>query len=234
MDKPVAIVTGANRGIGLAIARELARRDLQVVLAARNEAKGKEAQQRLAADGLEVRLFCLDVREHDQARRLAQWLEDEVGRADVLVNNAGVLMDPKGTRALDLDGGVLRDTLETNLYGPLALSQALVPLMKRHDYGRIVNMSSTLGQLQDMGTGTPAYRISKTALNALTRILAAELAGTRIKVNAMSPGWVRTDMGGEGAPRSVEEGADTAVWLATLPDDGPSGGFFSDRRPIPW
>jgi NAD(P)-dependent dehydrogenase (short-subunit alcohol dehydrogenase family) len=127
-----------------------------------------------------------------------------------------------------------RDTLETNLIGPLLLAQVLVPLMKRNGYGRIVNVSSGQGQLSDMGVGTPAYRVSKTALNALTRTLAAELKGSGILVNSMCPGWVRTDMGGAGAPRTVEQGADTAVWLATLPDDGPSGGFFRDRRPIPW
>jgi len=144
------------------------------------------------------------------------------------------MLDPRGSRVLDSKLVTWRDTLETNLIGPLLLAQALVPLLKRNGYGRIVNVSSGQGQLSDMGVGTPAYRVSKTALNALTRTLAAELKGSGILVNSMCPGWVRTDMGGAGAPRTVEQGADTAVWLATLPDDGPSGGFFRDRRPIPW
>jgi NAD(P)-dependent dehydrogenase (short-subunit alcohol dehydrogenase family) len=144
------------------------------------------------------------------------------------------MLDPRGSRVLDSKLVTWRDTLETNLIGPLLLAQALVPLMKRNGYGRIVNVSSGQGQLSDMGVGTPAYRVSKTALNALTRTLAADLKGSGILVNSMCPGWVRTDMGGAGAPRTVEQGADTAVWLATLPDDGPSGGMFRDRRSIPW
>jgi NAD(P)-dependent dehydrogenase (short-subunit alcohol dehydrogenase family) len=150
------------------------------------------------------------------------------------VNNAGILIDSYSTSIAELDLETLRWTLETNVIGAVGVTQALLALMRRHDYGRIVNMSSGLGQLCDMQAGTPAYRISKVALNALTRILAAELKDTHIKVNSMCPGWVRTDMGGPNAPRSVEEGADTAVWLARLPDDGPSGGFFRDRQPIPW
>jgi NAD(P)-dependent dehydrogenase (short-subunit alcohol dehydrogenase family) len=161
-------------------------------------------------------------------------VERELGRLDILVNNAGVLIDPKGTRAATADATVLRDTLETNLIGALFATQACLPLMRARGYGRIVNISSELGQLGSMGSGTPAYRISKTALNALTRMLAVELSGTNVKVNAMSPGWVRSDMGGLAAPRSLDQGADTAVWLATLPDDGPSGGFFKDRMPIAW
>jgi NAD(P)-dependent dehydrogenase (short-subunit alcohol dehydrogenase family) len=135
---------------------------------------------------------------------------------------------------LDSKPATWRATLDTNLLGPLLMIQALVPLMKRKGYGRIVNVSSGQGQLTDMGVGTPAYRVSKTALNALTRTTAAELKGSGILANAMCPGWVRTDMGGSGAPRSVEQGADTALWLATLPDNGPSGGYFRDRKPIPW
>jgi len=129
---------------------------------------------------------------------------------------------------------VVRDTFETNVFGAIIVSQALLPLMRKGGYGRIVNVSSGLGQLESMGAGTPAYRLSKAALNALTRTLAAELEGTGIKVNAMCPGWVRTDMGGRSAPRSAAQGADTAVWLATLPDNGPTGGFFRDRKQVAW
>lgn len=130
--------------------------------------------------------------------------------------------------------GAINRAMTTNVYGPLLMSQALVPLMKKNNYGRVVNISSGLGQLSDMGGGYPAYRISKTAINALTRMFAGELKDDNILVNSMCPGWVKTDMGGPDAPRDVQEGADTAVWLATLPDNGPRGKFFRDRQEIPW
>jgi NAD(P)-dependent dehydrogenase (short-subunit alcohol dehydrogenase family) len=144
------------------------------------------------------------------------------------------MLDARGSRFLDSKLDTYRDTLEANLFGPLQLAQAVVPLMKANRYGRIVNLSSGLGQLSEMGSGTPAYRISKAALNALTRILAAEFRDSNVLVNSMCPGWVRTRMGGEGAPRTPEQAAETALWLATLPDDGPSGGFFRDCKAIAW
>ncbi len=231
----VAIVTGANRGIGVEICRQLARRDeLRVVLTSRDESKGRAAVRTLRAGGLDVDFRQLDVTGERAAPLLAAYLAERYGRCDVLVNNAGVMLDPRGSRVVDSKPATYRETLETNLFGPLRLIQALVPLMKKGGYGRIVNLSSGQGQLSDMGPGTPAYRVSKTALNALTRTCAAELARSGILVNAMCPGWVRTDMGGPSAPRTLAQGADTAVWLATLPQDGPSGGFFRDRRSIPW
>ena len=139
-----------------------------------------------------------------------------------------------GQRGLDADLDVVRETLGLNLFGAWRLCEAFVPLMQRNNYGRIVNVSSGMGALNEMRGGSPAYRVSKTALNALTRILASELWGSGILVNSVCPGWVRTDMGGSGASRSVEEGADTLVWAATLADNGPTGGFFRDRRPITW
>jgi len=232
--KRVAVVTGANKGIGLGVARRLAREGMRVILTARETAKGESACKDLLAEGWRTRFHALDVRDRSQADRLARWLDREFGRIDVLVNNAGILPDPRGSRVLDLSAETLREALETNVIGVLNVTQALVPLMKAGDYGRIVNVSSELGQLAEMGEGTPAYRISKTALNALTRMLAKALAGSHIKVNAMSPGWVRTDLGGPNAPRSVDEAADTVAWLATLGDDGPTGGFFKDRKPISW
>jgi NAD(P)-dependent dehydrogenase (short-subunit alcohol dehydrogenase family) len=229
MDKRIAVVTGANRGIGLEICRQLAQAGMHVVLTARDAAKGKAAAKELGVDS-----HPLDVDSDESVKGFARWIKDAHGRCDVLVNNAGVMLDPRGSRVPDAKIETFRQTLETNLLGPLRMIQAILPLMKQHGYGRIVNLSSGQGQLSEMSVGTPAYRVSKTALNALTRTTAAELHGTGILVNAMCPGWVRTDMGGSGAPRSVEQGADTALWLATLPDKGPTGGYFRDRKPIPW
>jgi len=235
MSERVAVVTGANRGIGFEICRQLGRRGgIRVFLTARDEVKGKAAAKKLRDEGLDVDFHKLDVTSENGIITFAGWLEGTCKRCDILVNNAGIMADPRGSRVLDSKVATWRDTLETNLMGPLRLAQALVPLMKANGYGRIVNVSSGQGQLSSMGVGTPAYRASKTALNALTRTLAAELDGTGILVNAMCPGWVRSDMGGPSAPRSLAQGADTALWLATLPARGPTGGFFRDRKPIAW
>ena len=230
----IALVSGGNRGIGYAICRDLARHGLSVVLTARDAAQGKSAVKALHEEGLEVEFQRLDVTSCRSIRACVAAVAEKRGRIDVLVNNAGVLLDARGSRFLDVKLDTYRDTLEANLFGPLQLAQAVVPLMKANRYGRIVNLSSGLGQLSEMSTGTPAYRISKTSLNALTRILAAEFKENNILVNSMCPGWTRTGMGGESAPRTPEQAADTALWLATLPDDGPTGGFFRDRQPIAW
>jgi NAD(P)-dependent dehydrogenase (short-subunit alcohol dehydrogenase family) len=229
----VALITGGNRGIGLEIARQLAQRGITVILTARDRAKAEAAAEGLRGDSLTVVPRPLDVTDPASVDRLARGVESEFGRLDILVNNAGVFLD-RGQQAITADLDNVRQTLETNLFGPWRLCKALLPLMRRGGSGRIVNLSSGLGQLSEMGGGYPGYRVSKTALNALTRVLAAELQGTGILVNAACPGWVRTDMGGANADRSVEEGADTPVWLATLPAGGPSGGFVRDRQPIPW
>ena len=233
-DRTIAVVTGANRGIGLEIVRQLAAQGMRVLLASRDAGKGDAAAAALRGTGLAVDALPLDVTDAASCAAAHEWLARRFERVDVLVNNAGILIDDSGASVLDLPIATLRETLDTNLIGVLQVTQALAPLLKRSRHGRIVNLSSGLGQLSEMGAGTPAYRMSKTALNALTRILAAELAADGIKVNAMCPGWVRTDMGGPNATRTVEQGADTAVWLATLPDDGPSGSYFRDRTPIPW
>jgi NAD(P)-dependent dehydrogenase (short-subunit alcohol dehydrogenase family) len=230
----VAIVTGGNRGIGFEICRELAHAGIQVVLTSRDAAQGNAACKTLTGAGLAVVMHKLDVTSARSIKALAAFVKTRYGRADILVNNAGVMLDARGTRFLDSRLETYRATFDTNVWGPLLLTQALLPLMKKRDYGRIVNLSSGLGQLSTMGNDTPAYRMSKTALNALTCIVAAETKGNNILVNAACPGWVRTDMGGSHAPRSVAQGADTPVWLATLPDGGPTGGYFRDRKPIDW
>lgn len=231
--KKLAVVTGANRGIGLEICRQLAHRGVKVILTSRDEAKGDEAVADLRREELDVTFHQLDVTDQDSVIRLASDIESDYGNLDILVNNAGVLLEHGGeTSVFKVDVDLVRRALETNALGPLRVAQALIPLMRGD--GRVVNISSGMGQLAEMNGGYPGYRFSKTALNALTRILADELQGTRIKVNSVCPGWVRTDMGGSGATRSVEQGAETPVWLALLPDDGPSGGFFRDKQPIPW
>ena len=232
--KRLAVVTGGNRGIGYEICRQLARNGLRVVLTSRDAEKGRAAHKKLEKEGHDVLYHRLDVTDRASVAALAGQIESEYGRLDVLVNNAGISVDKRSTSVLSEKEETFRTTLETNFYGALRMCQALAPLMQKNHYGRVVNMSSGLGQLDDMGDGTPAYRVSKTALNALTRMVAKAVEGDNILVNSMCPGWVRTDMGGAAAPRSVEQGAETAVWLAMLPHDGPTGGFFRDKKPIPW
>jgi len=237
----VALVTGANRGIGFAIAERLAGSNYIVVLGVRDAKKGKQARGQLADQGWDVHDVILDVTDATTIQAALGKIKDRFGRLDVLVNNAGIQIDGD-TTILELARTTLQNTLETNAFGPLLLSQACIPLMKANGYGRIVNISSTLGALSEIanpessytGVDSPAYRFSKSLLNAVTVLLAKELRGSNILVNSACPGWVRTDMGGPGAPLSAEEAAETPVWLATLPDGGPTGGFFRDRQPIPW
>jgi NAD(P)-dependent dehydrogenase (short-subunit alcohol dehydrogenase family) len=229
-DGRVALVSGGNRGIGREIVRQLAGMGITTILGSRDEEKGRAAAEGMEGD---VRVRQLDVTDEKGIAQLARDVEEEFGRLDVLVNNAGVSIDG-GQRGVDANLDVVRETLEMNLFGAWRLCEAFVPLMQRNRYGRIVNVSSGMGALNDMGGGSPAYRVSKTSLNALTRILASELRGTGILVNSVCPGWVQTDMGGPGASRTIEEGVDTPVWAATLPNNGPTGGFFRDRRQVPW
>jgi len=234
LDKRVALVTGANKGIGFEICRQLADRGLRVVLTSRDLERGLQAHAALSEEGLDVVYHQLDVDSDESVAALAAKLDSEQGRVDVLVNNAGIMIDPPGHGVLDTTIDIFRKTLETNVFGALRLCHAFVPVMQHGHYGRIVNMSSGLGQLDEMGDGTAAYRASKTALNALTRMVSSALQGDDILVNSMCPGWVRTDMGGPNATRSVEVGAQTAIWLAMLPHGGPTGGFFRDKAEIPW
>jgi NAD(P)-dependent dehydrogenase (short-subunit alcohol dehydrogenase family) len=227
-----ALVTGANRGIGLEAARALADAGLAVVLTARDRHAGETAAERLRGKGTSVRFEQLDVSSDESVRDCAQRLGRDGLTVDVLVNNAGVLISGG---VLDVDDNLVRDTLEVNLLGPLRTARAFMPEMLERGYGRVVNVSSGSGSVSEASPYTPVYSISKAALNMLTRQLAFAAEGHGdVKVNAMCPGWVRTDMGGRSAPRSPAEAVDTLVWLATLPADGPTNGFFRDRRPAAW
>lgn len=228
----VALVTGANRGIGLEVVRQLADRGMTVILGSRDLSKGEAAAKGLSGEGLSVSSRLLDVSEDASVGEIAARVEEEQGRLDVLVNNAGILYDT-WQRTLEADLDVVREALETNLFGAWRTCEAFVPLMCRGGYGRIVNVSSGAGSITSMGGETPAYGVSKAALNALTKKLGSELRGTGVLVNAVDPGWTATDMGGHGG-RSVEDGAWGVVWAATLPDDGPTGGFFYDGGPEAW
>ena len=219
----VALVSGANRGIGAEIARQLATYHRFVVFAGARRPDEVE-------DADEIVPIELDVTDQRTIDAAQERIGADPGRLDVLVNNAGVYGDPIGAADYDLDRA--HEVLEVNTFGPWRLIEAFLPLMRSSSQPRIVNVSSGAGQLSDMNGGRAAYRVSKAGLNALTRTLASDERW--VKVNTMCPGWVRTDMGGSAAPRSVEEGADTAIWLATLPDDGPTGGYFRNRKPIPW
>ena len=232
--RKIALVTGGNRGLGYETCRQLAELGLKVLLGARDLSKGKSAANQLnEKEGLDVMFYQLDVSDQDSISNVIKEVDKEFGRLDVLVNNAAILYDT-WQNAVNADLEVVNDALRTNLFGPWKLSQVFIPMMKSSRYGRIVNVSSLAASLQYTNYGgTPAYNISKAALNMLTRKLAAELVNTGILVNSVDPGWVATDMGGQGG-RPVQEGAKGIVWAATLPDDGPSGGFFCDGKPVPW
>lgn len=222
----IALVTGANRGIGFEIARQLKAKGFTVLLGARDAEEGQAA-----ADRLDATWVPLDVAEAESVSEAAEWVRSEHGRLDVLVNNAGLLLD-EGASVLDFDEAALLATLQVNLFGAWRVSAAFAPLLTKG--GRVINVSSGAGQLSRMGAWAPAYSVSKAALNAHTLQLSQALAGRGVAVNAMCPGWVRTRMGGEGAPRPVEQGADTALWLATEAPLDLSGKFFRNREEIPW
>jgi NAD(P)-dependent dehydrogenase (short-subunit alcohol dehydrogenase family) len=233
----IAVVTGANRGMGFEACRQLGKLGFRVVLTARDPEKGEEAARALRDEGLEVVAHTHDVNDPQSAENLASFVESEYGEVHVLVNNAGEFFDiEEGDSAsiLATSKEALTRSFETNTIGAVLTAQALVPLMKKTGHGRIVNVSSGMGGITEMNGGYPGYRLSKAALNASTRVLSEELKDDNIKVNALCPGWVRTDMGGEDAHLSPEEGVDTTVYLSTLPDDGPTGTFFRKRAPILW
>jgi len=244
----VALITGANKGLGLEIARQLGRQGIRVIVGARDLAKGEPAAAKLKAEGLDARAVQLDVTKAADIAALPAFLQKHYGRLDILVNNAGISVDtPPGgdwmhTTAGSISPERLRQTYDTNFFGVVALTQALLPLLKASPAGRIVNQSSILGSLAlHADPKSPIYDVkpfgydsSKAALNAFTVHLAYELKDTKVKVNSAHPGWVKTDMGGEGATMELPDGAKTAVWLATVPEDGPTGGYFHMKDRLPW
>jgi NAD(P)-dependent dehydrogenase (short-subunit alcohol dehydrogenase family) len=231
-DRPVAVVTGANRGIGREVVRRLAAAGYLAVLGSRDPRRGATAAAELGGEGAGVVACPLDVADDESVRAAARWVEQELGRCDALVNNAAIDYDTDA-RATTADLERVHRAMETNLYGAWRTALAFLPLLRRSPHPRLVNVSSGGGSISEMGAGTPAYSVSKAALNALTRILAAELRRDRVLVNAVCPGWVATDMGGRGG-RPVAEGAASVTWAVLLGDDGPTGGFFRDGRPVAW
>lgn len=233
----IAVITGANKGLGLATGEALARQGYSVVLVGRNIEKVNSAVKGLQSKGLSnISGFAADVSVSEQVERLAQQLGERYPQIDVLINNAGVILseDRDASSLQNVSPETVMATFNTNCLGAYRCVRALLPLLKKSAAARIVNVSSGLGQLSEMGGGYPAYRISKTAMNGLTTYLHAELSGDGIKVNSVCPGWVRTDLGGGSATRSIDEGIQGIVWAATLPNDGPSGGYFRDGKRLDW
>jgi NAD(P)-dependent dehydrogenase (short-subunit alcohol dehydrogenase family) len=231
-DRPVAVVTGANRGIGLEVCRQLANRGYAAVLGSRSVERGAAAARPLIDEGLDVHVCQLDVADAASVERAAGWVALTFGRCDALVNNAAIEYDTDAL-ATTADLERVHRAMETNLFGAWRTTLALLPLLRRATHPRIVNVSSEGGSLASMGPGTPAYHVTKAALHALTRTLSAELRADGVLVNAICPGWTATDMGGRGG-RPVSQGAASVLWGVLLPDDGPTGGFFRDGRRLPW
>jgi NAD(P)-dependent dehydrogenase (short-subunit alcohol dehydrogenase family) len=230
-EKRIALVTGANKGIGFEVARDLARKSFHVFLGTRDEKAGHAAEEKLRKDG-EVTFLKIDIANPDSIKRAAEEFSRQADHLDSLINNAGILLDDDKD-VLTITPEIFETTLRTNTLGPLLVSQAFVPLLKKSSAPRIVNVSSGGGQLADGADGwAPAYCISKTALNGVTSQLAAALPN--FAVNSVCPGWVRTDMGGSNATRSIAEGAAGIVWLASDAPQKETGKFWRDRKVIPW
>lgn len=227
-------MTGANRGLGFEICRQLAKRRVRVILTARNQDKSEAVVRTLIEQGYDAYFYQLDITDPEQIQAVLARIKAEFNRLDILVNNAGIYID-QHQPALTIDKNIILKAVETDVCGTFSMSQAVIPMMRENNYGRIVNLSSSSSLLANMNDDAGlSYKICKTSVNAVTVVLSKAVAGSNILINAVTPGWVRTDMGGEQAPLSLEEGADTPVWLATLPEGGPSGGFFFKRQRLPW
>ena len=240
--KKIALITGANKGIGLETARQLGQQGITVLAGARDEAKARKAAEELRKEKLDAHGIVIDVNDEKSIGKAAARIERDYGRLDILVNNAGVMMDDQKKKPSEQSLEVWRKTFETNLFGLVATTQALLPLLRKSAGGRIVNLSSILGSINlhatpgspIYDTKLPAYDVSKSAVNAYTVHLAYELKDTTIKVNAAHPGWVKTEMGGEGATMDIPDGAKTSVALATIGADGPNGAYMHMGETLPW
>jgi NAD(P)-dependent dehydrogenase (short-subunit alcohol dehydrogenase family) len=230
----LALVTGANRGLGFEVCRQLGRQGCRVILTSRDPLKGQAAAQILLDEGLSIDYHQLDITDEAGIQAVYKFVRKKYHRLDILVNNAGIYLRGEDNSVMTLSLDALCRTLETNTFGALRLCQVFIPLMKKNHYGRVVNVSSSMGRHVYMGKMAAAYRLSKDALNALTQMIAASIQTRDVLVNSCHPGWVRTELGGRTASLSVEEGADTIVWLATLPEGGPSGGLFENRQRLEW
>lgn len=232
-DKQVALVIGANRGIGYELVKQLASMGFKVILTSRDPSKGSESAQQLAETGLDVSSVVMDVTDQESIRLAAMTITETFGRLDVLINNAGVYLD-ENAKLLTMDPSILEKTMSTNFFGVYHVMRTFIPLMEKRGYGRIINVSSEYGAMSAMSSeGAGAYKISKLAMNALTRLAAAELRGD-IKIFAVDPGWVSSDMGGPAAPRTPKRAADLILQLVMKGSEGPRGGFFRDGKPIDW
>jgi NAD(P)-dependent dehydrogenase (short-subunit alcohol dehydrogenase family) len=232
-DNQVALVTGGNRGIGYELVRQLALKGFKVIMASRNPETGQVAAQKLKESNLDVSFVEMDVENQESISQAAIAVNEWYGRLDVLINNAGVYLD-KNEKLLNMEPSILEGTLATNFFGAYHVIRSFIPLMEKRGYGRIINVSSEYGAMSDMSyPGVGAYKLSKFALNGLTRLVAAEISGD-IKINAVDPGWVSSDMGGPSAPRTPKQAAQSILWLATIGPEGPNGGFFRDGKQIDW
>jgi NAD(P)-dependent dehydrogenase (short-subunit alcohol dehydrogenase family) len=232
-DKQVALVTGGNRGIGYELVKQLALNGFKVILASRDPEMGHEAAQKLMESNLDVSFVVMDVDDQESIRQAAITVNERYGRLDVLINNAGVYLD-ENEKLLTMDPSILKKTMTTNFFGAYHVIHSFISLMEKKGYGRIINVSSEYGAMRDMSyQGVGAYKLSKLALNGLTQLLATEIIGD-IKINAVCPGWVSTDMGGPSAPRTPKQAAESILWLATIGPEGPHGGFFKDGKRIDW
>jgi NAD(P)-dependent dehydrogenase (short-subunit alcohol dehydrogenase family) len=236
----IALISGANKGIGYEVARGLGAKKITVLVGARDEARGQAAVAKLKAEGADARFVKLDVTDRETIRRAAEWIEKQFGRLDILVNNAGIA--EWGAKPSGVDLAKVREVYETNFFGPVALIQGLLPLLRKSKHGRIVNVSSSLGSLtlsSDLNSPFAdflalGYNTSKSALNSMTIQFAKELKDTPIKVNAICPGYCATDINGNSGPRSAAQGAVAAIQYATIGADGPTGGYFNDEGSVPW
>lgn len=232
-DIKVALVTGGNRGIGYELVKQLALIGFKVILASRDPEMGHKAIQQLRESNLDVSFVLIDVNNQESIRQAAVAINEKYGRLDVLINNAGVYLD-ENKQLLNMDPSILENTMATNFFGVYHMIRSFIPLMEKQGYGRIINVSSEYGAMSEMSyPGVGAYKMSKFALNGLTQLIAAEIKSD-IKINAVDPGWVSTDMGGPSAPRTPEQAAESILWLATTGAEGPNGGFFKDGKRIDW